>query len=143
MNTNPPAIITAETVINAPIEKVWEYWTNPQHIPHWNNTNHEWHTPVAENDLKIGGRLFLRMERKDGSAGFDHECIYDDVQHHKHICYTTSDKRKTHITFEETPDGVKLTEQFMPESATPIDMQHAFCQSILENFKAYAESKTN
>jgi len=40
--------ITAETFINAPLEKVWEVWTNAAHIARWNNISEQWHTPAAK-----------------------------------------------------------------------------------------------
>jgi uncharacterized protein YndB with AHSA1/START domain len=35
-----PAIV--EAVINAPVEKVWEIWTDPRHIIHSNNASDDW-----------------------------------------------------------------------------------------------------
>ena len=99
----------------------------------------EWHTPKAENDLRVGGRLFLRMELKDGSYGFNYKCIYNDVVLQKKISYTTSDNRKTTVLFSVTVDGVRVTETFAPESMTPLKVQQTFCQSILNNFKTYVE----
>ena len=131
--------LESETLINAPIEIVWDLWTNPKHIVKWNNMSDEWHTPIAENDLRVGGRLFLRMEMKDGSDGFDYTCIYDDVVVNQKISHITSDNRKTEVLFLVTEDGVRLTETFEPESKTPLDIQKDFCQSILDNFKAYVE----
>ncbi|MBU3026365.1 SRPBCC domain-containing protein [Zobellia galactanivorans] len=131
--------LESETFINAPIEIVWDLWTNPKHIAKWNNMTDEWHTPIAENDLRVGGRLFLRMEMKDGSDGFDYTCIYDDVVVNKKISHTTSDNRKTEVLFLVIEDGVRLTETFEPESKTPLDIQKDFCQSIIDNFKAYVE----
>ena len=28
--------VTVETTVQAPVEKVWEYWTEPTHITKWN-----------------------------------------------------------------------------------------------------------
>ena len=131
--------LIAEIFVNASIEKVWDLWTNPKHIAKWNNMSEEWHTPKAENDLRVGGRLFLRMELKDGSYGFDYKCIYNDVVSQKKISYTTSDNRKTTVLFSVTEDGVRVTETFAPENRTPLEVQQTFCQSILNNFKAYVE----
>ena len=136
---SPNLTLTAETLINAPIEKIWEYWTNPQHIIHWNNASEEWHTPHAENELRIGGKLTLKMELKNGTDGFDYICIYDDIIPNERISHTTSDNRKTTILFTQTDKGVKLTETFEPVTTVPLDDQQAFCQSILNKFKAYAE----
>ena len=133
-------ILTAEVLVNAPIKKVWELWTLPEHIKNWNSSSDEWHTPKAENDLRIGGKLFLQMEGKDGSEAFDYSCTYDEVITNQKISHTGDDKRKTMISFVETEGGVKLAETFEPNMDLPLEMQQAFCQSILNNFKLYAEN---
>lgn len=91
--------ITVEAKVNTPVTKVWEYWTEPQHITEWNNPSEDWHTPKAENDLKAGGRFNFRMEAKDGSAGFDFDGIYTQVDPNKQIAYTIGDGRKVRINF--------------------------------------------
>ena len=35
--------ITVETTVNAAIEKVWAFWTLPQHITKWNNFSESWY----------------------------------------------------------------------------------------------------
>jgi uncharacterized protein YndB with AHSA1/START domain len=50
-------VITVETVINANVEKVWEYWTKPEHLTHWVFASDDWHAPYADNDLCIGGKF--------------------------------------------------------------------------------------
>ena len=44
--------VTIETTVNAPVEKVWKIWTEPNHIMKWNNASEDWHTIKAENDLR-------------------------------------------------------------------------------------------
>ncbi len=137
---NSNSVITVNTSIKAPIEKVWTFWTEPMHLVEWNNAFDDWHTPVAENDVRTGGKLKLRMEAKDGSAGFDHEATYDDVVKNEKIEYTTSDGRKSTILFTETNEGIQVSESFEPEDETPRDIQQKFVQSILNRFKVYVES---
>ena len=36
MQTKKTAI-TVESMVKAPVEKVWKYWTEPAHIKKWNN----------------------------------------------------------------------------------------------------------
>lgn len=132
--------LIGEVFINAPVEKVWELWTNPQHIVKWNNTSEEWHTPHAENDLRTGGQLFLRMELKDGRDGFDYRCTYEEVIINEKIAHTGSDNRKTTVVFTAHKRGTKLTEVFEAENKTPMEVQEAFCQSILDHFKTYVEN---
>ena len=71
MNATEKINITVATTVNVPGVKVWEFWTNPKHITNWNNASDDWHTPRAENDLRVGGKFLSRMEAKDGSMGFD------------------------------------------------------------------------
>ncbi len=80
--------ITGEATVKAPVEKVWAYWTTPEHIKKWNNASDDCHTPRAENYLRPGRRFVSRMEAKDGSAGFDFSRTYDEVKKHEYIAYT-------------------------------------------------------
>ncbi len=63
--------ITVIATINAPVEKVWNYWTSTEHITQWYFASDDWHAPRAENDVQVGGKFTTRMEAKDGSFGFD------------------------------------------------------------------------
>lgn len=60
-------MITVQSNINTSIETVWECWTTPKHIIKWNNASDDWHTPYAENDLRVGGKFKSTMAAKDGS----------------------------------------------------------------------------
>jgi uncharacterized protein YndB with AHSA1/START domain len=131
--------ITVEARINAPLNKVWELWTNPQHIVNWNNASADWHTTKAENDLREGGRFESRMEAKDGSFGFDFWGVYDTVKTHQLIAYTLGDGRKVNLTFTPNGNTTNITETFDPENENPIEMQKGGWQAILDNFKKYAE----
>lgn len=59
--------IQIEATIQSPINKVWTYWTEPNHITKWNFAIPEWHCPSAQNELKVGGKFSARMEARDGS----------------------------------------------------------------------------
>ncbi|HEX9024945.1 MAG TPA: SRPBCC family protein [Clostridium sp.] len=131
--------ITIKTIINAPVEKVWTYWTEPEHIKKWNNASEDWHTTKAENDLRIGGKFSSRMEAKDGSFGFDFYGIYDEVKVYDFISYTLGDERKVSITFVRSQDKTEITEEFEAENENSIEMQEMGWQAILDNFKRYTE----
>jgi len=133
--------LTAEIIIQAPIEKVWKLWTTAADIKQWNNPSDEWHSPNVEIDLKTGGRFLFRMETKNGSVGFDHAGRYDKILLHQLIEYTVDDDRRSVIVFSTNNDSTTVTETFEPEPQTPVDMQKEFCQSVLNNFKKYVESK--
>ncbi|HLO79378.1 MAG TPA: SRPBCC family protein [Chitinophagaceae bacterium] len=134
-------VIQIETTVNAPVDKVWQYWTSPEHITKWNQASSDWHTPWAKNDLVVGGQFVSRMEAKDGSMGFEFGGIYDEVVEHKKIAYTMGDGRKVRVSFSETAQGIKVVEEFDAEDEHSAEMQRQGWQAILDNFKAYTESQ--
>jgi uncharacterized protein YndB with AHSA1/START domain len=140
METQEKTIITVENMINAPAEKIWEYWTKPEHITKWNNASDDWHSPRAQNDLRPGGNFVYRMEARDGSMGFDFGGVYDAVRPGEYIEYTIGDGRKVKITFSSRGNTTKVMESFEAENIHPIEMQRGGWQAILDNFKKYTES---
>ena len=135
--------ITAEVTINKPVEIVWKTWTTPADIMQWNIPFDDWHSPKVENDVKEGGQFLFRMESKESSEGFDHSGTYDKVINNQLVEYTVSDGRKSIIQFLSEGDKTRIIESFEPEAGNPVDMQRDFCQSVLNNFKRYAENKTS
>ena len=141
METPAKTTITVETIINAPIEKVWECWTKPEHIVQWNNASDDWYTPTATNDLRVGGTFHARMEAKDGSVGFDFIGTYEAVQHHEYIEYALADGRNVSINFTADGDSTRIVEKFGAEDTNPVEMQQAGWQAILDNFKKHVEKE--
>lgn len=139
METTNQAKVTVQAVIGAPVDKVWRYWTEPNHITKWNQASEDWHSPRAENDLRVGGTFTTRMEAKDGSMGFDFGGTYDEVKLHEAISYTMGDGRKVDITFVDQGDTTTVIETFDPENTHPVEFQQAGWQAIMNNFKHYAE----
>jgi len=140
METNEK--ITVETTVQAPLEKVWKCWTEPDHIKIWNAASDDWHTPIAENDLRPGGKFLSRMEAKDGSFGFDFAGVYDEVNLHEVIAYSLGDGRKVTITFKGKDNETNVIETFDPDPSNPIEMQQQGWQAILDNFKKHVEGTT-
>lgn len=133
-------LITIETTINAPVEKVWKAWTTPADIVQWNAASDDWHTTKSENDLRTGGKFSSRMEAKDGSMGFDFWGIYDEVKPNELITSTLGDGRKLTVTFISKGDQTEVKEAFEAENENSIEMQKNGWQSILNNFKKHTES---
>jgi uncharacterized protein YndB with AHSA1/START domain len=131
--------VMVETTVNTPVEKAWRYWTEPVHITKWNNASDDWHTPVAEIDLRVGGKFLSRMEAKDGSFGFDFSGVYDEVRLNEFISYTLGDGRRVEITFINQGNETKIIESFDPENENPIELQQGGWQAIMDNFKKYIE----
>ncbi len=132
--------ITVEIQVNATIEKVWDSWINPRHITQWNQASPDWHTPKAENDLRIGGIFKSTMAAKDGSMSFDFWGTYTNVIPHSLIAYTMGDGRKAKIVFETKESAVNVIETFEAEGENSIELQRGGWQAILNSFKNYTEA---
>jgi len=139
METIEKTKIIVHTSVQAPIDKVWEYFTEPTHICQWNHASDDWHCPKAENDLQVGGKFSYTMAAKDGSFQFDFGGTYTQVIKNKYIGYILGDGREVEVCFEEMSDGIQLVESFDPENENSQEQQRFGWQSILDNFKKHTE----
>lgn len=140
MSSEKKQEITVEATVNSPVEKIWKVWTDPQHITGWCHASDDWHAPYAENDVRNGGKFKTTMSAKDGSMSFDFEGVYTNVEKNKLIEYTLLDDRKVKIIFSGNGNETKITETFEAENVNSPEMQKSGWQSILDNFKSYAEA---
>jgi uncharacterized protein YndB with AHSA1/START domain len=132
--------IMVEVSVDAPVEKAWSFWTNPEDIKKWNAASPDWHTTKAENDLMVGGKFSSRMEAKDGSFGFDFWGIYDAIMPNEYIEYTMGDGRKCQITFTNKGDSTHISQTFEAENENPVELQKGGWQAIMDNYKGYVET---
>lgn len=140
MESTSKNTITIESNINAPVEKVWQFWTAPEHIVKWNQASDDWHSPRAENDVRAGGKFNIRMEAKDGSFGFDFGGEYNAVRPNEYIEYTLGDGRKVTVDFKSSGNTTQVIETFDAESTHSLEMQKTGWQAILDNFRKYTEA---
>lgn len=131
--------ITIQAVIAADRQKVWNCYTQPEHITKWNFATDTWHCPAASNDMRVGGKYLARMEAKDGSFAFDFEAVYNEIVDGEKFTYTMPDNREIQVSFEKMDDKTRVTVTFDPENVNPVDLQRDGWQSILDNFRRYAE----
>ncbi len=132
--------ITVRMSTTEPLEKVWNYFTQPDHITQWCFASDDWHAPKAENELKTGGTFTTTMAAKDGSMSFDFGGTYKEVVPMKRYTYTMGDGRKVTVKFDMLDGNVILTENFEPERQNSLEMQRGGWQAILDNFKKHLEN---
>lgn len=131
--------ITIQATITANKQKVWDYYTKPEHITNWNFASNDWCCPSASNDLKVGGRYVARMEAKDGSFGFDFDATYTAINPGTSFTYEFGGRQAT-VDFSEAAGQTTVMVTFDPETENSIEMQQQGWQAILNNFKAYTEA---
>ena len=132
-------MITVNATIQAPITKVWDYWTNPEHVKNWNFAASDWHCPEANNNLEVGGEFHYTMSAKDNSFSFDFWGTYQKIELEANLEIILGDGRHMKVSFETIDNTTVVTESFEPEKVNPEEMQRAGWQMILDNFKKYVE----
>lgn len=60
-------VLRIERVFAAPAEAVFDAWTSPEVMRRWLHCTPDWETPVAEVDLRVGGKVRVVMRRPDGT----------------------------------------------------------------------------
>ena len=132
--------ITVETLVKAPIAKVWSAYTTPDDIKQWNAASDDWHTTTSTVDLRVGGAFSSRMEAKDGSFGFDFAGTYTNIVSDELLEFSFGD-RACVVEFVGGASGVTVRVTFDAESENPVEMQRQGWQAILNNFAKYVETR--
>lgn len=69
--------LTIKRTFNAPLQLVWEAWTQPEHIAQWWGPK-GMNTKIIEHDFRVGGKWNYVMSMPDGSE-FTSEGIYSVI----------------------------------------------------------------
>ena len=131
--------ITVESIVKAPVDKVWRAYTTPENIKQWNTASEDWHTTQSKVDLREGGAFSSRMEAKDGSFDFDFAGTYTKIVPHKLIEYSFGDRVGV-VDFITSEKGVTVRVTFDSESSHSIEQQRDGWQAILNNFAKHVQS---
>ncbi len=130
--------ITIETNVAAPIVHVWRAFNDPDDIVQWDASD-DWHTTWASNDLKVGGKLLLRIEASNGGMGLDFAATYTQIELNRLIEYREDNDRIARLEFIQTDTGVIIVQTFDAESTVPEDQQRSEWQAVLDRFARYVE----
>jgi len=107
---------------DAPADRVFEAWTNPEVLRRWWAAGPDWECPQAEVDLRVGGRYRLAMRNPEGET---HVVVgeYTAISAPDHLAYTWAweggDAAETLVSVDFRPDGdgttVVLTHTGFPD----------------------------
>ena len=105
--------------------KVWRAWTDPQALKHWFGPAEIVDVPLAEVDLRVGGRFRVTMLAADGET-HDVSGTYLEVVPERRLVFSwawrSTPERESRVTVRIEPDGngcelVLMHEQFFDEVA--------------------------
>ncbi|MFL5729205.1 MAG: SRPBCC family protein [Cytophagaceae bacterium] len=85
-------------LLHAPIELVWEVWTDPEHIRNWWGPDGFTNT-ISRMDMKPGGEWDLIMHGPDGTD-YKNKSVFTEVIRHKKIVYQHISAPKFTATIE-------------------------------------------
>lgn len=89
-------------------EKVWRAWTDPQALKEWFRPDAAFSTPIAEADVRVGGRFRIVMKDPKGEE-FDISGIYKEVIENRKLVFTWAWKgtpeRESLVTVILRPTG--------------------------------------
>jgi uncharacterized protein YndB with AHSA1/START domain len=131
--------LEVRATIAAPLDQVWEKWTQAAHVVNWNFAHESWCCPRAQVDFCVGGTSSYRMEAKDGSMGFDLDATFTAIEDHKQILSVLADGRKVAVDFSMVDNQTEVIQRFEPEQENPLELQQGGWQAILNQFKSYCE----
>jgi uncharacterized protein YndB with AHSA1/START domain len=64
-----PKIVDFERTYNAPVDKVWQAWTDAEQLKKWWGPDNVT-IPECELDLRVGGRLYIVMEATEAMGEY-------------------------------------------------------------------------
>jgi uncharacterized protein YndB with AHSA1/START domain len=134
-STHDRELILTRTV-DAPIELVWEVWTDPEHLANWWGPNGFTNT-IKTMDMRPGGEWDLVMHGPDGTD-YKNYSIFREVIRHKKIVYEhiTGPKFTATVLFEEQGEQTQISWHM------PFETAEQFIQ-VVKTFKADQGQKEN
>jgi len=122
--------------LDAPVELVWEVWTNPEHIVNWWGPNGFTNT-ITKMDMVDGGEWDLVMHGPDG-MDYKNKSIFKEIIPLKKIVYehVSGPRFVATIQFEEQGEQTMLKWHMLFETA------EQFIQ-VVKTFKADDGLKQN
>lgn len=111
-------------IINAPIERVFAAWTQPELLHKWWGAHESFSAPVAEVDLRVGGKYRLGMLEPGKDAPYVCHGVYQVIEPPTKLVFTWA--------WENTPDNLNfepaetlVTVEFIDKNgATEVTLTH-------------------
>ncbi len=85
---NPATYLQVRRILDAPREMVFRAWTEPEMLKRWFRVSEDYSTPIAEVDLRVGGRYRLGMRPPDGSPALIVGGMYREISPPERLVFT-------------------------------------------------------
>ena len=88
-STNSKDAVVIERTFNAPQNLIWQMWTEPGHFKKWYGPQ-GFSVPVADMDMRVGGKRLICMASPDGSMKMWTTGEYTEIVPTGRLVYTES-----------------------------------------------------
>ncbi len=88
-DTNTKDAVVIERIFSAPKDLIWQMWTNPEHFKQWYGPQ-GFSIPVADMDLRVGGKRTICMASPDGSMKMWTTGEFVEIDPTDRLAYTES-----------------------------------------------------
>ncbi len=82
-------VCVVERVFDAPVNIVWQMWTQPEHFKNWYGPK-GFTVPVADMDMRVGGKRLICMVSPDGNMKMWTTGEYTEISPKDRLVYTES-----------------------------------------------------
>jgi uncharacterized protein YndB with AHSA1/START domain len=93
-------ILRIERTFHAPIERVFDAWTNADVLRRWLHVDPDWETPVAEAEVLVGGSIRIVMRDPSDGAQYGASGEYRLIERPHRLVFTW--------TFDHHPGNQQL-----------------------------------
>ena len=81
--------VVIERTFDAPVDFIWQMWTQPEHFKSWYGPQ-GFTVPVANMELRVGGKRLICMASPDGSMKMWTTGEYTEIVPNERLVYTES-----------------------------------------------------
>jgi len=87
--TDSEDAVVIERTFDAAVDLIWQMWTDPEHFKKWYGPK-GFTVPVAEMDVRVGGKRLICMASPDGSMKMWTTGEYTEIVPNERLVYTES-----------------------------------------------------
>jgi uncharacterized protein YndB with AHSA1/START domain len=87
--TDSEDAVVIERTFDAPKDLIWKMWTDPEHFKKWYGPK-GFTVPVADMELRVGGKRLICMASPDGSMKMWTTGEYTEIVPNQRLAYTES-----------------------------------------------------
>jgi uncharacterized protein YndB with AHSA1/START domain len=103
-----------ERTYAAPAQKVFDAWTSEEVLRRWFHAGHDWETPVAEVDLRVGGAVRVVMRNPHEDVEYGGGGVYTEIDPPNRLAFTwvwddNPTSQLIELDFEEVEGGTHVT----------------------------------